>query len=66
MNWTPATKYPFHLKLVLDALRDHVKAVVDPPVPQPVSVTTHKTSYDTAVVWKKIFAQIMPRLVENI
>lgn len=48
---------------VLGALREHAKAVVEPPVPQPVSVTTHKTNYDTAAVWKKIFSQTMLRSV---
>ncbi|XP_028417505.1 uncharacterized protein LOC114541907 [Dendronephthya gigantea] len=46
---------------VMAALREHARAVVEHPVPQAVSVTTHKTNYDTSAVWKKIFAQTMPQ-----
>ncbi|XP_048579860.1 uncharacterized protein LOC5511107 isoform X2 [Nematostella vectensis] len=40
---------------VIHALREHAKAVIEPPKPLPASVTTHRTQNDTAAVWKKIF-----------
>ena len=53
-----------YFQRVIAALREHARAVVEPSIPQAASVTTHKTSYDTSAVWKKIFAQtLQQRLV---
>ena len=45
----------FALKLVQDTLKDHAKFVCNPPVINPVSVTSHRTHYSTNNVWKKIY-----------
>ena len=51
----------FALQRVIAALSEHAKVVVEPSTPRAVSVTTHKTNYDTSAVWKKIFAQTFPQ-----
>ncbi|CAH3180891.1 unnamed protein product [Porites lobata] len=41
---------------VLGSLKEHAKAVLEPPKPQSASVTTYRTQHDTAAVWKRIFS----------
>ena len=40
---------------VQDTLRDHAVLVREPITAQPVSVQSHKTNYNTAQVWKRIY-----------
>ena len=48
-------EFELWLQKVQDALRQHANAVREPVVPQPVSVTGHKTNYKTAAIWKRIY-----------
>ncbi|KAK3103240.1 hypothetical protein FSP39_017753 [Pinctada imbricata] len=43
---------------VQDTLRDHAATVRNPPQPQPAFVASHKaaTTYDTKIVWRKIYS----------
>ncbi|XP_041348511.1 uncharacterized protein LOC121368057 isoform X2 [Gigantopelta aegis] len=40
---------------VQDTLKDHAKFVCNPPVINPVSVTSHRTHFSTSNVWRKIY-----------
>ncbi|XP_070558917.1 uncharacterized protein [Ptychodera flava] len=40
---------------VQDALKDHAVAVRDPPVAQPISVTSYRSSSNTNAIWRKIY-----------
>ena len=51
---------------VLSSLKEHAKAVLDPPKPHPASVTTYRTQNDTAAVWKRIFSYASVRYIVNI
>ncbi|XP_068750634.1 uncharacterized protein [Montipora capricornis] len=41
---------------VLSSLKEHAKAILEPPKPKSASVTTYRTQNDTAGVWKRIFS----------
>ncbi|KAJ8047612.1 hypothetical protein HOLleu_06654 [Holothuria leucospilota] len=41
---------------VMDALKEHAIAVRDPPSVQAVSVTSHKTAFNSNVIWRKIYS----------
>lgn len=41
---------------VLSSLKEHAKAILEPPKPQSASVTTYRTQNDTDGVWKRIFS----------
>lgn len=41
---------------ILSSLKEHAKAVLEPPKPHAVSVTTYRAENDTAAVWKRIFS----------
>ena len=41
---------------VLDTLRDHASAVLNPPSIRAARVQSNRTNYDTTAIWKKIYA----------